>query len=139
MTTSELLIDSTEVETALFYCLYEDDELEGKDGEFSALKDSVQVEGVTTKFGFHPQRLEEQREKVKTWLMALPVTFRKDNGGGGSFLQACMQENGVQWGEHMHIEQLFALGMGLGLVKCILPRPLWRILPGQMPYYVFTF
>ena len=32
------------------------------------------------------------------------------------------------------MEQLFVLGMGLGLVKYGLPRSMWNVLPGGMPY-----
>jgi hypothetical protein len=32
--------------------------------------------------------------------------------------------------------QLFALGLGIGMVECQLPRELWDMLPGGVPYYV---
>lgn len=98
---------------------------------------AVIVEGVLRKFGFHPGRLKGQRAKVTEWLKALPHQFRKSGGGGWSFLNACNQENGVQWtGLHERMDQLFCLGLGLKLVVCQMPREMWRALPGGMPYYV---
>ena len=73
------------------------------------------------------------------WLKALPHQFRKNSGGGWSFLNACNQENGVQWtGLHQRMDQLFCLGMGVKLVESLLSRKMWRNLPGGMPYYVIN-
>ena len=131
---NELIIDPQEVEKVFSDCLYKKEEMEGVD---DVPKDAVIVEGIVSKFGFHPGRLEEKRKKVIEWLKALPHQFRKNDGGGWSFLNACEQENGVQWtGLHQRMEQLFCLGMGLGLVECQLPRKMWVVLPGRMPYYV---
>ena len=95
--------------------------------------------GIRNKLRFRPGRLEEKRAKVTEWLKALPLQFRKNSGGGWSFLNACNQENGVQWtGFHQRMDQLFCLGMGLGLVECQMPREMWKILPGGMPYYVIN-
>jgi hypothetical protein len=69
-------------------------------------------------------------------LNELPSSFKKDIGGGWSFLQACETKDGVQWGEHRNMEQLFVLGMALGKVRYCLPRDLWQVLPGGMPYLV---
>lgn len=130
----KLLIDPQEVEAAFLDCLYKKEELKGIDG---TPKDTVVVEGITGKFGFHPDRLEEKRTKVTEWLKALPHQFRKNSGGGWSFLNACNQENGVQWtGLHQRMEQLFSLGLGLGLVESQMSREMWKALPGGMPYYV---
>ncbi len=131
---NELIIDQKEVEEAFNDCLYRKEEMKGH-GDIP--NDAVIVEGVINKFGFHPARLEEKREKVTGWLKALPHQFRRNKGGGCSFLNACNQDNGVQWtGFHQHMEQLFCMGIGLKIVKCQLPREMWGALPGGMPYYV---
>jgi len=85
---NELLIDSHEVDEVFHKCLYIDVEIP---------KGVLLVEGIQGKFGFHPDRLEAQRSQVTKWLEALPHTFRESVGGGWSFLNACNQENGVQW------------------------------------------
>ena len=131
---AELIIDPEAVNKAFIETLYTDSELEGIEG---TPEGCIIVEGIMHRYGFHPGRLEEQRDEVRRWLQALPDTFHKDMGGGWSFLNACDQANGVQWtGLHQRMEQLFCLGMGLGLVKSQLPREVWEFLPGRMPYYV---
>jgi hypothetical protein len=131
---SELLIDPNEVEKAFLDCLYREEEIEGP-GKIP--EGAVVVEGIFNKFAFHPERLEEKRTKITAWLKALPHQFRIHEGGGWSFLNACLQDNGLQWTDlQVRMEQLFCLGIGLGLVDYLLPRELWSSMPGNVPYYV---
>jgi len=125
------LIDASKLEEAFRDCLFKDEEITG--GQPPA--DAVLVEGIVNKFGFHPERLESHRQEIYDWLKQLPHPFRETEGGGWSFLKACDDAEGQQWGEHRNMEQLFCLGMGLGLAKSQLPRDLWAALPGGMPYY----
>jgi hypothetical protein len=37
---------------------------------------------------------------------------------------------------HATMEQLILLGVGIGKVKSLMPREMWDVLPGGMPYYV---
>lgn len=136
--TEELVIDPQEVEKAFMECLYRPEEIKGlKEGEIP--KGCIVVEGIRGKFGFHPERLEKQRPRVTEWLKALPHQFRKSGGGGWSFLNACNQENGVQWTSfHERMEQLFCMAMGLKLAECQMPREMWAAFPGGMPYYVIN-
>ena len=121
------MIDTQELEKTFLSCLYSDDE---------SIDGHIPVEGIMATYGLHPDRLEATREQVKGWLAQLPEAFHKSGGGGMSFLNACMTRDDEQWGEHPSMEKLFVLGMGLGLVKCCMPRAMWRVLPGGMPYYV---
>jgi hypothetical protein len=126
------IIEPEEVEAALVDCLYRPEEIDGDNVPDGV----VAVEGITSKYGFHPERLEGHRTQVAGWLSLLPKQFREEEGGGWSFLNACNQEGGTQWtGLHQRMEQLFCLGMGLGLVECQLPREVWPSLPGGVPYY----
>lgn len=130
------LISSARVEQILLDCLFRPEEVEGLE-EGQAPEGAVIVEGILSRFGLHAGRLESHRSEVTEMLMNLPVNFRRSSGGGWSFLQACDDRNGVQWtGFHMIMSQLFVLGMGLGLVKYLMPRELWSALPGGMPYLV---
>jgi len=134
MATEGLIIDPQEVEKAFLDCFYKEEEIKDVKG---TPQGAIFVEGIQYQLSFHPGRLEEKRAMVAEWLKALPHQFRKNNGGGWSFLNACNQENGVQWtGLHQRMDQLFCLGIGLKLVRCQLPREAWRILHGGMPYYV---
>jgi len=125
-------IDVAELSVAFADCFYRPEEIpeEGKipDG-------AVLVEGILAKFGFHPERLQNHSAQVEKWLLALPHEFRKNEGGGYSFLAACNDDTGLQWGEHRDMDKLFCLGMALGLVRCLMPREMWSVLPGGMPYY----
>jgi hypothetical protein len=130
----QLLIDPEEVEAIFSYCLYKTEEL-GKGGK--APEDAKVVDGIAGKVYLHPGRLEVYRNQVKTWLSALPHEFRRNSGGGWSFLEACYQSDGKQWtGLQLRMGQLFYLVLGLGIVECTLPREMWPILPGGMPYYI---
>lgn len=95
----------------------------------------VKIEGIIADYGFHPDRLAGHAGEIRQLLAALPDEFHVTGGGGMSFLNACMDRSGRQWGEHRNVEQLFVLGMGIGAVTCPLPRDLWVALPGGMPYY----
>lgn len=114
-------------------CLYREDEVvDGKPPEGTA-----KVAGITMDYGFHPGRLESHRMQVLSWLTLLPHTFRKNSGGGWSFLMAATQEDGLQWTDlHKRMEELFVLGIALGYASFLVQREMWKVLPGGMPYIV---
>jgi hypothetical protein len=114
-------------------CLFRDEEIKAAGGENPPF---IGAEGITMKVGFHPQRLESHRADVSSMLSDLSDDFMHNKGGGMSFLNGCVTKSGEQWGEHQNMEQLFMLGMALGLVRSLMPRTMWRMLPGGMPYYV---
>lgn len=131
-------INAGEVQQALKESLYHEEELneEELNGD-QPPEGAVLVNGLVNRFGFHPSRLETQRDKVKSWLDALPETFRQSKGGGWSFLNACHQQDGVQWGEHRDMEALFCLAIGLKLATWQpTERELWSAFPGGVPYVV---
>lgn len=127
-------LTATEVDRIFKDSLFRDEEL--VDGKPPV--EPIIAEGIVSKFGFHPERLEGHRAEVVELLAQLPDGFNEETGGGWSFLMAAEDREGNQWGEHTNMEQLFTLGMGLGRVKCQLPRDMWSALPGGMPYYVIT-
>ena len=121
-------LTSKNVQSVFMDCLF-------KDGENTS--DPIVVEGVVSKFGFHKDRLELHKEDILKMLLQLPKEFQKDSGGGMSFLNACNDVDGRQWTDlHQVMEQLFVLGIGCNRVKCLMPREMWKVLPGGMPYYV---
>lgn len=114
------------VETVFRDCLF-------RDGEDTA--QAQIVEGVVSKFGFHPDRLAAHKTEIAEMLDGLPDEFKMAKGGGWSFLNACMTKRGDQWGEHRNIEQLLALGIASDQAKMLMPREMWKVLPGGMPYF----
>jgi hypothetical protein len=102
-----------------------------KDGEDTS--NMVTSEGIVAAFGFHPERLKEQKQNIIDLLDQLPDTFRIGEGGGWSFLNACMDKEGNQWGEHKHIELLVCLGQAVRYARYMM-KDIAFILPGGMPY-----
>ena len=97
----------------------------------------VAAAGVVHATLLHRGRLSGHSGEVRAMLGELPEQFHAGTGDGWSFLNACYDRHGEQWtGLHATMERLFQLGEGLGLVKSLLPRELWGVLPGGMPYYV---
>jgi len=133
-------LTSQAVQNVLEYVLFKTEE-EGVDACLTIVKDdtdrkgAVIVEGIMSNFGFHPKRLEEKKAEIIALLNELPDSFHEGKGGGMSFLNACNDKTGRQWGEHRSMELLFVLGMAIGKVKLCLPRKMWTVLPGGMPYY----
>jgi hypothetical protein len=92
--------------------------------------------GVMMRMGFHPGRLEENREKILSMLDGLPDNFKEGKGGGWSFLNACNDKNGNQWADmHQTMDELVCLGLALKVLKFQLPREMWGAFPGGMPYF----
>jgi hypothetical protein len=114
------------VEEIILDCLF-------REGE--PTESRVEVEVVMARLGFHPERVESHREEIREMLAELPESFREEVGGGWSFLQACETKDGKHWGEHSNIDQLLALGIATGQAKILMPRDMWGIFPGGMPYF----
>ncbi|HEX7484447.1 MAG TPA: hypothetical protein VF281_04850 [Candidatus Saccharimonadales bacterium] len=106
-----------------------------RDGEDTT--NYVVAEGIVQTVGFHPGRLEEHREEIHEMLAELPDSFKQSAGGGMSFLNACMDRHENQWtGVHQTQEQLVQLGIGIEEASYLLPREMWGMLPGGMPYII---
>lgn len=122
------ILSSEQVNAIFIDCLF-------KDGEDTS--NHIKAEGIVHTVGFHPGRLESHRAEIEAMLDELPEQFKQSGGGGWSFLNACNDKHGNQWtGLHLHMEQLFQLGIGIGKVQCQMPREMWLLLPGGVPYYV---
>lgn len=123
-----LSLNADRVSLIFLNCLFKDDE---------DTSSYVKAEGITGTVGFNPDRLNSHKAKIEAMLDELPDEFKKSGGGGMSFLNACNDKHGNQWtGFHQTMEQLFQLGIAIGKVECLLPREIWHVLPGGMPYYV---
>lgn len=115
------------VEDVLMDCLFE----KGADTSTAKL-----IDGVMMKIGFDPLKLDKHRDDITSMLNELPEPFQSVHGGGGSFLDACITKNEVQWaGDHRAVDILVTLGLAIHKVTFNAPRELWRNLPGGMPYF----
>ena len=103
-----------------------------KEGDNVRLVEAVRA---NVKMAMRRDKLKFYQEEIQGMLMQLPRKFRETDGGGWSFLNLCTREDGTQWtGSHATMEQLVCLGVGAGKMKYLLPRSMWNILPGGMPY-----
>lgn len=128
------MIDAAKVEEIFKDCLFKKDEI-GDDGKPKG--EMIEIEGITNRFGFHPDRVKTHESEIIEFLRELPEQFHQNSGGGWSFLNLCNTKNGEQWtGFHLRMEQLVCLGMAIGKVEYCLPRKAWPALPGGMPYVV---
>ena len=125
---TQTVLDPERINAVFMDCLF-------RDGEDTT--NHVKTEGITRNVGLHPERLESHKTEIEGMLDELPDEFKKSGGGGWSFLNACNDKHGNQWtGLHQRMEQLFQLGIGIGKVQCQIPREMWSVLPGGMPYCV---
>ena len=93
--------------------------------------------GIMGDAPFVTSKIDEHHGEIAALLEELPDTFKASGGGGMSFLNACEDRHGRLWtGVHGTMERLFMLGMAAGLVVCLMPRDMWSMLPGGMPYYM---
>ncbi len=99
-----------------------------------SLGERVEARGVLHSFMFDKAAIERCREDIDSMLDQLPATFHQGRGDGWWFLNACETKDGERWGEHIHVEQLFCLGIATGRVVFTLPRDMWPVHPGGMPY-----
>lgn len=121
-------LTSEAVRTIASECLYARDEPHD---------DAIIVEGIVTHMGFHPERIAKNTDKISELLAELPTEFHAKGGGGWTFLNACNDKHGIQWtGLHREMELLFCLGIAAGKAKWMLPRDMWEVMPGGMPYVV---
>lgn len=98
----------------------------------------IGIEGIHDKIGFDPEKISLHKEEILDMLKYLPNDFNEDSGEGQSLLKAPFTKDDIQWGEQIDADRLMMLGMAIGKVKYLLPRNLWFILPGGVPYYCIT-
>ena len=99
-------------------------------------KRAVIVEGIVRKFGFDPDRLNPRKERIMEFLKQMKPEFFRSTGGGYSFMAMFEDRDGVHWAEHPTMEMLAAMGIGIGMVQYCLPREMWSLMPGGVPYLV---
>ena len=89
--------------------------------------------GIGKNVHFSSKKLAERRDKIQNMLTQLPSYFKQ----GASFLNACMTNDGEQWGEHKDVERLVHLATASELMTIPFDREKWEHLPGGMPYLIY--
>ena len=131
-----MALNGHNVQKVFLDCLFKDEEI-GEDGKPTI--PYVEVQNLTKIIGFHPDRLEKHRQDIIDFCQQLPEEFRMDVGGGWSFLKMVGTKDEYLWGGQENANQLLALGLGIKIMKILLPRELWIALPGGVPYIGIDF
>jgi len=72
-------------------------------------------------------------------LNQLPDDFKKSGGGGMSFLNICIDKEGNHWTDlHQTMDELVTMGIACQKAAFLMPREMWSVLPGGMPYVVLS-
>lgn len=98
---------------------------------------ALKVEGLVHGFGFNPEKIQQHRDEIKALLDLMPLEFHPvqlGGGGGHSFLNLPCDREGNQWGEQRDAEALLCLGIAAGMATILVPRELWSMFPGAVPY-----
>jgi len=128
------MIDPNHVEAVFKTCLYEDHELVGD----QLPGDAMVIDGITSKWGLHPGRVTEHKAEITEWLREIGDEFHMSKGGGWSFLNLCNDKHGNQWtGLHRIMELLCVLAIATKQGKWLMPREMWAVFPGGVPYVGF--
>lgn len=125
------MIDANRLYDIMIDCLFSEEDI--KDGP-PAVKDTVEVQGVMATYIFNKERVRSHKDEVLNMLLELPVQF----AAGESFLNACQDQHGNQWGEHRDVEALMVLGIANQLVKVLIPREEWHKWGGVPVFRVLT-
>ena len=104
--------------------------------ETSSEDGALTIKAVIHTYVFCKQAIASAVPRIEAMLAELPAAFHEQ--GGASFLAASVRRDGVQWGDHLQMEQLIALGLAAGLVAESFPEIMRKVLPGGMPAYRVT-
>lgn len=86
-----------------------------------------------TKFHLDTVKLASYKDCIIALLLQLPEEFIDD---GTSFKYGCLNKNREQWtGIHHVAQKLFLLGMGIDMVCYSMPRKIWKMIPGGLPFF----
>lgn len=98
----------------------------------------IVVKGVRIGARFNEAKVRQHEDDIFAMLMQLPEQFHRPGGGGWSFLNMCIDRNGIQWADfHQTCDALICLGLAIGAVDFLFKqRELWQCFPGGMPYIV---
>lgn len=128
------MISSKRIEEVFYKCMFGEDKV--KDGSLIEGTPYITVEGVHTKVAFDPEKIEQYKDEIKSWVDDLDPRFNEEPDGGYSFIGVPFDKNGTQWGEQRDGDRLMMLAIAAGFVKYLFPRKFWPALPGSVPYYV---
>ena len=102
---------------------------------------AVKADGIVHDYGFDPAKLAANTDKIKALLPEIGIEFfpESEGGWGGmSFLRLPLRRDGSQWGDQPMAECLYCLAAAIGHARFIMPREFWSVMPGHVPYILFS-
>ena len=95
----------------------------------------VLIDGIINKYCLDKCKLKKHEEFIKDYIKELPDEFAE----GWSFLNLCCDKENNQWTSSQIVaEQLMVLAMGINKAQYLVPRTMWDMLPGRVPYIRFN-
>lgn len=95
----------------------------------------IVIEGIINRYCLDKGKLKKHEEFIKEFIKELPDEFVQ----GWSFLNLCCDEENEQWtSSNIGAEQLMVLAMGINKAQYLVPRTMWDMLPGRVPYIRFN-
>lgn len=123
------LLTTDAVDAVVKRCLY---------GDERPTEGAVIVEGIVTSYGFDRNRLAESVPEIERLIGELPDAFLMSGGGGWTFLNLCQDRHDRQWtGSQATMEAFCCVAIAAKRAAWLLPREMWGLLPGGMPYVGF--
>lgn len=124
---TKMSIDPERIHEIFNDCLFKDNE---------SHSEYLPAKGLTMSVGFHPERTEKHASEIHELCMNLLAEFQEDIGGGHSFLYMCMDKDGNYCMEQPTAQELLLLGIATGWMSFLMPREVWSVLPGGVPFVV---
>lgn len=128
---------ASRVRNLVMHCFYDNDEIKDL-APGTTPAGAIIVKGITKTLGFKPERVKINEASIKALIEEIvPDDFLTTGGKGMSFLNLCMNRRGEHWAEHPVMEELILLGMAIKRAGFCVPREMWSMFPGGMPYVWF--
>jgi len=101
---------------------------------------AVTIKGIILSATFSVANLNAVKEDIVELIMQLPEgAFKGSKDNGLSFLTLCHDKDEEQWTSfHACVERLMMLAMCIQRCVFLMPRNMWKVLPGGLPYLLFN-
>lgn len=135
---AEVVLTKDAVAAILEECIVKKSEMAGKTEDEMGKEATVVFDVIDQGWGFYPERLKENTDKIVALLNELPEDFQEKNGIGSSIMNIGVTRTGETWAELNEASTLVVLGMAIGRVSVCAPQAAWPLLPHGAPYIVVT-
>lgn len=128
------MLNAKDVHDLFLKLLFHEDEIDETTHQPKSDVSTIRIEGITQNFGLHGGRVLEHKDEIHSMLEELNPVFKE----GYTFMQMPFDKDDRQWGEQPTAQELMVMGMAIGELKYCFPREMWMMLPGSVPYIIYT-